>query len=76
APVTVDRDSGLVEAGRSETLIPKWRQLLRGALKARIGMLPVKPEHERVAAIVTVRAGQQAHVADAQVAIVRARFDR
>lgn len=76
APVTVDRDSGLVEAGRSETLIPKWRQLLRGALKARIGMLPVKPDHERVAAIVTVRAGQQAHVADAHVAIVRARFDR
>ncbi|WP_031402635.1 hypothetical protein [Burkholderia paludis] len=70
-PVTVDRDSGLVEAGRSDTLIPKWRQLLRGALKARIGMLPVKPDHERVAAIVTVRAGPDAHVA-----IVRARFDR
>ncbi|MDN7876796.1 hypothetical protein [Burkholderia aenigmatica] len=81
APVTVDRDSGLVEAGRSETLIPKWRQLLRGALKARIGMLPVKPDHERVAAIVTVRAGRDVHVADAHVAnahvaIVRARFDR
>ncbi|MCA8097742.1 hypothetical protein [Burkholderia contaminans] len=71
APVTVDRDSGLVEAGRSDALIPKWRQLLRGALKARIGMLPTKPDHERVAAIVTVRAGQDAHVA-----IVRARFDR
>ncbi|MCA7977262.1 hypothetical protein LGM57_13125 [Burkholderia cepacia] len=71
APVTVDRDSGLVEAGRSDTLIPKWRQLLRGALKARIGMLPTKPDHERVAAIVTVRAGRDAHVA-----IVRARFDR
>ncbi|KER73238.1 hypothetical protein HR51_11745 [Burkholderia cepacia] len=76
APVTVDRDSGLVEAGRSETLIPKWRQLLRGALKARIGMLPVKPDHERVAAIVTVRAGRDVHVASAHVAIVRARFDR
>ncbi|WP_244136417.1 hypothetical protein [Burkholderia sp. BCC0405] len=71
APVTVDRDSGLVEAGRSDTLIPKWRQLLRGALKARIGMLPTKPDHERVAAIVTVRAGRDAHAA-----IVRARFDR
>ncbi|WP_254608563.1 hypothetical protein [Burkholderia lata] len=71
APVTVDRDSGLVEAGRSDTLIPKWRQLLRGALKARIGMLPTKPDHERVAAIVTVRAGRDAHGA-----IVRARFDR
>ncbi|WP_256941296.1 MULTISPECIES: hypothetical protein [Burkholderia] len=81
APVTVDRDSGLVEAGRSDTLIPKWRQLLRGALKARIGMLPVKPDHERVAAIVTVREGRDAHVANAHVAnahvaIVRARFDR
>ncbi|WP_256946714.1 MULTISPECIES: hypothetical protein [Burkholderia] len=70
APVTVDRDSGLVEAGRSDTLIPKWRQLLRGALKARIGGLPAKPDHERVAAVVTVR------VTAAHDAIVRARFDR
>ncbi|WP_232445784.1 hypothetical protein [Burkholderia ubonensis] len=55
APVTVERDTGLVEAGRSDTLLPKWRQLLRGAVKARIGFLPAKPDHERVAAIVTVR---------------------
>ncbi|WP_254606541.1 hypothetical protein [Burkholderia contaminans] len=70
APVTVDRDSGLIEGGRSDTLIPKWRQLLRGALKARIGGLPAKPDHERVAAVVTVR------VTAARDAIVRARFDR
>ncbi|AOL07957.1 hypothetical protein WI95_29445 [Burkholderia contaminans] len=70
APVTVDRDSGLIEGGRSDTLIPKWRQLLRGALKARIGGLPAKPDHERIAAVVTVR------VTAARDAIVRARFDR
>jgi len=70
APVTVDRDSGLIEGGRSDTLIPKWRQLLRGARKARIGGLPAKPDHERIAAVVTVR------VTAARDAIVRARFDR
>ncbi|WP_259460921.1 hypothetical protein [Paraburkholderia sp. BL23I1N1] len=70
APVTVDRDAGLIEGGRSDTLIPKWRQLLRGALKARIGGLPAKADHERVAAVVTVRAS------GAHDAIVRARFDR
>ncbi|VWC80995.1 hypothetical protein BCO18442_01243 [Burkholderia contaminans] len=70
APVMVDRDSGLIEGGRSDTLISKWRQLLRGALKARIGGLPAKPDHERVAAVVTVR------VTAARDAIVRARFDR
>lgn len=69
-PVTVDRDAGLIEGGRSDTLIPKWRQLLRGVLKARIGGLPAKPDHERVAAVVTVR------VTAARDAIVRARFDR
>ncbi|MGS0894837.1 hypothetical protein ACVBGC_20225 [Burkholderia stagnalis] len=73
APVTVDRDAGLIEAGRSGTLIPKWRQLLRGALKMRLGGLPAKPDHERVAAVVTVR---PAHDDDARGAIVRARFDR
>ncbi len=71
APVTVDRDVGLIEGGRSDTLIPKWRQLLRGALKARIGGLPAKPDHERVAAVVTVRTAP-----DTRGAIVRARFDR
>ncbi len=70
APVTVDRDAGLIEGGRSDTLAPKWRQLLRGALKARIGGLPAKPDHERVAAIVTVR------LTSARATVVRARFDR
>ncbi|NTZ04745.1 hypothetical protein FCJ60_02855 [Burkholderia metallica] len=70
APVTVDRDMGLIEGGRSDTLIPKWRQLLRGGLKAKIGGLPAKPDHERVAAVVAVR------VTSARDVIVRARFDR
>ncbi|PCE29856.1 hypothetical protein BZL54_23900 [Burkholderia ubonensis subsp. mesacidophila] len=70
APVTVERDTGLVEAGRSDTLLPKWRQLLRGAVKARIGFLPAKPDHERVAAIVTVRETSTRDM------VVRARFNR
>ncbi|MBN3788406.1 hypothetical protein [Burkholderia sp. Ac-20353] len=71
APVTVDRDTGLVEAGRSDTLLPKWRQLLRGAVKARIGWIPAKPDHERVAAVVTVR-----EMLASRETVVRARFDR
>jgi hypothetical protein len=71
APVSVDRDTGLVEAGRSEVLIPKARQLLRGILKTRIGMLPAKPDHERMAAIATVRARE-----DGRGVLVRVRFDR
>lgn len=71
APVSVDKETGLVEAGRSATLVPKWRELLRGALKSYTGMFPAKPDHERIAAIVTVRSG-----AGEQSALVRARFDR
>lgn len=71
APVSVDRDTGLVEAGRSEVLIPKARQLLRGILKTRIGMLPARPDHERMAAIATVRARE-----DGRGVLVRVRFDR
>ena len=71
APVSADREAGLVEAGRSATLVPKWRELLRGALKSHTGMFPAKPDHERIAAIVTVRAG-----ADKRSEVVRARFDR
>lgn len=70
APVSVDRDSGLVEAGRSATLVPKWRQLLRGALKSYTSIFPAKADHERVSAIVTVRAGD-----DGGATIVRTRFD-
>ncbi len=70
APVSVDMEAGLVEAGHSATLVPKWRQLLRGALKSYTGMFPPKADHERVVAIVTVRPG-----AGSQSALVRARFD-
>lgn len=71
APVSVDKETGLVEAGRSQTLLPKWRQLLRGAIKQRAGMLPAKPDHERLAAIVLVRAGH-----GGRATLVRARFER
>ncbi|MGU7783616.1 hypothetical protein [Burkholderia sp. PU8-34] len=74
APVTVDRDTGLVEAGRSDTLMPTWRQVLRGAVKARIGWVPAKPDHERVAAIVAVRTTRGTGGTDD--AMVRVRFDR
>lgn len=71
APVSVDNETGLVEAGHSETLVPKWRQLMRGLLKNYSGMFPAKPDHERISAVVAVKAG-----ADGQTTLVRARFDR
>lgn len=70
APVSVDHETGLVEAGRSDTLAPKWRQLLRGALKNYTGMFPAKPDHERVSAVIAVKAGS-----GSQATLVRARFD-
>lgn len=70
-PVTVDRETGVIEAGLSRTLIPKSRQLLRGVLRAKIGLLPARPDHERLMAIVAVRAGE-----GGQGALVRVRFDR
>ena len=70
APVSVDSETGLVEAGLSDTLVPKWRQLLRGALKNYTGMFPAKPDHERVSAVIAVRAD-----AGNQATLVRARFD-
>ena len=57
APVSVDNETGLVEAWLSDTLVPKWRQLLRGALKNYTGMFPAKPDHERVSAVIAVKAG-------------------
>lgn len=70
APVTVDTDTALVEAGRSEVLVPKWREVLRGVLKTRIGMLPAKPDHQYTAALVSVRAAE-----GGRGVVVRARFD-
>jgi hypothetical protein len=68
--VSVDNDAGLVEAGRSATLVPKWRQLLRGALKNYTSLLPAKADHERVAAVVTVWSPDAG-----RAMIVRVRFD-
>ncbi|WP_246216378.1 hypothetical protein [Paraburkholderia agricolaris] len=70
APVTVETDTALVEAGRSEVLVPKWREVLRGVLKTRIGMLPAKPDHQYTAALVSVRPAESG-----QGVVVRARFD-
>lgn len=70
APVTVDADTALIEGGRSEVLVPKWREVLRGVLKTRTGMLPAKPDHQYTAALVSVRPA-----ADGQGVVVRARFD-
>ncbi|WP_246174423.1 hypothetical protein [Pandoraea bronchicola] len=71
APVTVDRDTEVVEAERHTVLVPKWREILRGALKSRIGGLPAKPDHERLAAIVAVRPA-----GEVRGLLVRVRFDR
>ncbi|WP_258167664.1 hypothetical protein [Paraburkholderia sp. BL21I4N1] len=70
APVTVDADTALVEGGRSEVLVPKWREVVRGVLKSKIGSLPAKPDHQYTTALVSVRPP----VSGSGV-IVRARFD-
>lgn len=43
---------------------------MRGLLKNYSGMFPAKPDHERISAVVAVKAG-----ADGQTTLVRARFD-
>lgn len=77
APVSIDRDMAVVEAERNTVLVPKWREILRGALKSRLGGLPAKPDHERLAAIVAVRAteGAGSHGSTGGW-LVRVRFDR
>jgi hypothetical protein len=69
APVTTDTPAAIVEGGRSEVLIAKWREVLRGVLKSKVGMLPAKPDHQYTTALVSVRADGQGG------ATVRARFD-
>jgi hypothetical protein len=78
APVTVDPDTGIVEAERNRVLVPKWQAILRGVLRARIGGLLAKPDHERVAAIVAVRPAEIAATSRRPAAgsLVRVRFDR
>ncbi|VVE62913.1 hypothetical protein PAN31117_01072 [Pandoraea anapnoica] len=72
-PVSVDREMAVVEADRHSVLVPQWRQILRGVLKSKIGGLPAKPDHERMAAIIAVRAGN----GDGGGGwLVRVRFDR
>lgn len=70
APVTVETDTALVEGGRSEVLVQKWRELVRGVLKSKIGSLPAKPDHQYTAALVSVRPA-----VGGPGLIVRARFD-
>ncbi|WP_321903213.1 hypothetical protein [Burkholderia cenocepacia] len=69
APVTSDAESGIVEGGRSKVLIPKWHEVLRGALKQKFGALPAKPDHQYTVALVSVRADGHGG------AEVRARFE-
>ncbi|MFK0376584.1 hypothetical protein [Pandoraea sp. NPDC090278] len=73
-PVSVDREMAVVEADRHAVLVPQWRQILRGVLKSKIGGLPAKPDHERMAAIIAVRAAEGGGGAGGWW--VRVRFDR
>ena len=43
-------------------MVPKSRQLLRGVLATKIGMLPAKPDHEYTAALVSIRSGERGGV--------------
>lgn len=69
APVTTDTPAAIVEGGRSEVLIAKWREVLRGVVKSKVGMLPAKPDHQYTTALVSVRVDGRGG------ATVRARFD-
>ena len=60
--LNTEADTGLVEAGRSEVLVPKSRQLLRGLLATKIGVLPAKPDHQYTAALVSIRPAGHAGV--------------
>ncbi|ASL47381.1 hypothetical protein bAD24_III08295 [Burkholderia sp. AD24] len=71
APVTVEADTALVEGGRSEVLVQKWREVVRGVLKSRLGALPAKPDHQYTTALVSVRPA-----VSGPGVIVRARFDK
>jgi hypothetical protein len=70
-PLSVDHDTGIVEAERNVVLVPKWREVVRGVLKSKLGALPAKPDHERMAVIAAVRA-----VDGTNGTLVRVRFDR
>ncbi|MFL9874530.1 hypothetical protein [Paraburkholderia megapolitana] len=70
APVTSEADTGIAQGGHGETLVPKWREVLRGVVKAKFGFLPAKPDHQYTTALVSVRATEHGHGV-----VVRARFD-
>lgn len=72
-PVSIDREMAVVEADRHAVLVPQWRQILRGVLKSKIGGLPAKPDHERMAAIIAVRTVDGG---GGDGWLVRVRFDR
>ncbi|MFM0289605.1 hypothetical protein [Paraburkholderia megapolitana] len=70
APVTSEADTGIAQGGHGETLVPKWREVLRGVVKAKFGFLPAKPDHQYTTALVSVRAAEHG-----RGVVVRARFD-
>ena len=70
APVTSEADTGIAQGGHSEALVPKWREVLRGVVKAKFGFLPAKPDHQYTTALVSVRAAEHG-----RGVVVRARFD-
>lgn len=70
APVSSEADTGIAQGGHSETLIPKWREVLRGVVKSRFGLLPARPDHEYTTALVSVRPAEHG-----RGVVVRARFD-
>jgi len=69
AQVNAESDTGLIRAEKGEVLAPKWRELLRGVLKSKIGILPAKPDHQMTMAMITVKEYGTG-------ILVRARFER
>lgn len=68
--VTVDRDFHVIEARHDEVLVSEAREVLRGALKARMP-LPAKPDHQSTEALILLTPAP-----DGQGVLARTRFRR
>lgn len=67
--IDTETDTGLVRAEKREVLVPKWRAMLRGVLKSKIGILPAKPDHQTTTAMIAVKEYGKG-------ILIRARFER
>lgn len=58
---SIDRQFHALEARHDEVLVSKGREVLRGVLKSRIGMLPGRPDHASTEALVLLVSAADGH---------------